>query len=130
MKPRVLKTESDYQEALAEIEARMDAAPSCKQELELELWSLLVESYEREHHPIDTPDPVEAIRFRMEQQGLRPGDLTPFFRRRSFITEVLGRKRPLTLPMIRALSSGLHIPAEVLIRQTARPVGRRKLKAA
>ncbi|MFN7343776.1 MAG: transcriptional regulator, partial [bacterium] len=64
MKPRVLKTESDYQEALAEIEARMDAAPSCKQELELELWSLLVESYEREHHPIDTPDPVEAIRFR------------------------------------------------------------------
>jgi HTH-type transcriptional regulator/antitoxin HigA len=130
MKPRVLKTESDYQEALAEIEARMDAAPSCKQELELELWSLLVESYEREHHPIDTPDPVEAIRFRIEQQGLRPGDLTPFFRRRSFITEVLGRKRPLTLPMIRALSSGLHIPAEVLIRQTARPVGRRKLKAA
>jgi HTH-type transcriptional regulator/antitoxin HigA len=130
MKPRVLKTESDYQEALAEIEAHMDAAPSCKQELELELWSLLVESYEREHHPIDTPDPVEAIRFRIEQQGLRPGDLTPFFRRRSFITEVLGRKRPLTLPMIRALSSGLHIPAEVLIRQTARPVGRRKLKAA
>ncbi len=130
MKPKVLKTDSDYQAALAEVEVRMDAAPGSKQEQELELWSLLVESYEREHHPIEAPDAVEAIRFRMEQQGLRPGDLAPFFSRRSLVSEVLGRKRPLTLPMIRALSSGLHIPAEVLIRQTPRAAGKRKLKAA
>lgn len=98
----------------------MDAKPGSAAEAELELWSLLVEPYEREHHPIDPPDPVEAIRFRMEQQGLRHVDMTRFFKTRSRVSEVLGRKRALTLAMIRALSSGLRIPAEVLIREPLR----------
>lgn len=69
MKLKVLKTESDHLAALSKVESLMDASPGSAREAELELWSLLVENYEREHHPIDQPDPVEAIRFRMEQQG-------------------------------------------------------------
>ncbi len=117
MKPKVLKTEADYQAALAKVETLMNAKPGSPAEADLELWSLLVESYEREHHPIDAPDPVEAIRFRMEQQGLQPVDLVRYFNSKSRVSEVLGRKRPLTLAMIRALSAGLRIPAEVLIRE-------------
>lgn len=117
MKPKVLKTKTDHLAALAKIESLMDAKAGSAIESELELWSLLVENYEREHHPIDPPDPVEAIRFRMEQQGLRDVDMTKFFKTRSRVSEVLGRKRTLTLSMIRALSYGLRIPAEVLIRE-------------
>ena len=75
MKPKILKTEAEYNAALAKVESLMDANPGSKQEEELELWSLLVERYEQEHHPIDFPDPIEAIRFRMEQEGLRQKDL-------------------------------------------------------
>lgn len=117
MKPKVLKTEEEHQTALSKIESLMDAEPGTSREAELELWSLLVENYEREHHAIDLPDPVEAIRFRMEQQGMRAVDMVPYFSSKSRVSEVLGRKRALTLPMIRALSAGLQIPAEVLIRE-------------
>lgn len=111
----------------------MDAAPGSASEADLELWSLLVESYESEHFPIDAPGPVEAIQFRMEQQGLRPVDMMPFFKSKSRSSEVLSHKRSLTLPMIRSLSAGLHIPAEVLIRerqQGAKRGGRRRPQTA
>ncbi|MBX7210636.1 MAG: hypothetical protein K1X78_20175 [Verrucomicrobiaceae bacterium] len=134
MKPKVLKTAVDHEAALARVESLMDAKPGSAAEAELELWSLLVESYEREHHPIHPPDPIEAIRFRMEQQGLRDVDMTRFFKTRGRVSEVLGRKRTLTLPMIRALSSGLRIPAEVLIgepRRQRKPQARKsRLKVA
>lgn len=117
MKPKVLKTEADYNVALAKVESLMDAKAGSNAEAELELWSLLVENYEREHHPIDSPDPIEAIRFRMDQMGLSASDLVSFFKQKSRVSEVLGRKRPLTLSMIRSLSGGLQIPAEVLIRE-------------
>lgn len=117
MKPKVLKTKTDHEAALARVESLMDAKPGSAAEAELELWSLLVENYEREHHPIDPPDPIEAIRFRMDQMGLSASDLVSFLKQKSRVSEVLGRKRPLTLAMIRSLSGGLDIPAEVLIRE-------------
>jgi len=129
MKPKVLKTESDHLAALAKVEALMHAKPGSSAEAELELWSLLVENYERVHHPIDPPDPIEAIRFRMEQEGLRHVDMTRYFKTRGRVSEVLNRKRKLTLPMIRALSAGLHIPAEVLIQDSAKTRRRTKQKA-
>ena len=133
MKPKVLKTNRDYQTALAYIEELMDKASP--DEAALELWSLLVEKYEEEHFPIATPDPIEAIRFRMEQAGLSPVDLQPYLQSKSKVSEVMNRKRPLSLSMIRALHRGLQIPAEVLVQETQAPylAGRskpRKLKAS
>lgn len=116
MKPKVLKTKPDYQAALAHLEALMGQSPP--DEAELELWSLLVEKYEEEHFPIATPDPIEAIRFRMEQAGLAPADLQPYMQSKSKVSEVMNRKRPLSLSMIRALHRGLQIPAEVLVQET------------
>ena len=116
MKPKVIKTKPDYQAALAHLEALM--GQSSPDEAELELWSLLVEKYEEEHFPIATPDPIEAIRFRMEQAGLAPADLQPYMQSKSKVSEVMNRKRPLSLSMIRALHRGLQIPAEVLVQET------------
>lgn len=116
MKPKVLKTKPDYQAALAHLEALM--GQSSPDEAELELWSLLVEKYEEQHFPIATPDPIEAIRFRMEQAGLVPADLQPYMQSKSKVSEVMNRKRPLSLSMIRALHRGLQIPAEVLVQET------------
>lgn len=115
MKPRILKTEADYQAALARVESLMDAMPGSSKEEELELWSLLVERYEQVHFLIDLPDPVEAIKFRMEQEGLRQKDLAKVLPGKNRVSEVLNRKRPLSLGMIRALHQHLRIPAEVLI---------------
>jgi HTH-type transcriptional regulator / antitoxin HigA len=116
MKPKILKSETEYQAALARVDALMDTAPGSPEEEELELWSMLIERYEEEKYPIDMPDPVEAIRFRMDQEGLKQKDLEPYFSGKNRISEVLNRKRPLTLAMIRSLHRGLGIPAEVLIR--------------
>lgn len=115
MKPKVIKTSKDYAAALARIEKLMDAKPRSPQGDELELLSLLVHQYEEEAFPIDQPDPVTAIRFRMEQQGLEPKDLVPFLGSRSRVSEVLSRRRGLSLKMIRALAHGLGIPADVLL---------------
>ena len=109
-----------YDEALAFVLSLMDAKPGSKQEEELELWSLLIEQYEKEHHPIEDPDPIEAIRFRMDQLGLHRKDLEPFIGQKSKVSEVLNRKRPLSLPMIRSLHSFLGIPAAVLVRESPR----------
>jgi HTH-type transcriptional regulator / antitoxin HigA len=119
MKPKVIKTERDYQAALAHVETLMDKASP--DEAELELWSLLVEKYEEEHFPLAAPDPIEAIRFRMEQAGLTPADLRPYMQSKSKISEVMNRKRPLSLSMIRALHRGLQIPAEVLVQESQAP---------
>ncbi len=117
MKPKIIKTEEDYAEALVRVETLMDAKSGSTREAELELWSLLVESYEKEHFQIDLPDPVEAIKFRMEQEGLRQKDLERFFPGKNRVSEVLNHKRPLSLGMIRSLHRGLGIPAEVLLRE-------------
>lgn len=117
MKPKIIKTEAEYSAALARVESLMNAKPGSAKEEELELWSLLVERYEEEHFPINIPDPVEAIKFRMEQQGLRQKDLEPFFPGKNRVSEVLNRKRPLSIGMIRALHRSLGIPANVLLQK-------------
>ena len=121
MKIRILKTEEEYRAALARLESLMDAEAGSEEEEELELWSLLVEQYEQENFPIDLPDPVEAIRFRMDQEGLRQKDLARILPGKNRVSEILNRKRPLSLLMIRSLHENLQIPAEVLIRTTSKP---------
>ena len=118
MKTKVIKTESEYAAALARIEKLMDAKPGTPQGDELELLSLLLHDYEEKVFPIAKPDPVAAIRFRMEQQGLGPKDLVPFLGSRSRVSEILSGRRRLSLKMIRALVGGLRIPADVLLGQT------------
>jgi HTH-type transcriptional regulator / antitoxin HigA len=116
MKPKIIKTEEEHAAALARVESLMNAKPGSAKEEELELWSLLVERYEQEHFPVDLPDPVEAIKFRMEQEGLQQKDLVKYFPGKNRVSEVLNHKRPLSIGMIRALHRGLRIPAEVLLR--------------
>jgi HTH-type transcriptional regulator / antitoxin HigA len=125
MKPKVLKNEADYEAALAHIETLMDAAPDSPEEEELELFSLLVEQYEKEHYPIAPPDPIDAILFRMEQAGLTRKDLTAYIGSSSKVSEVLNRKRPLSLNMIRNLHEGLGIPADVLLQEPERALPER-----
>ena len=115
MKTKVVKTESEYAAALARIEKLMDAKRNSPRGDELELLSLLVHDYEEKVFPIDKPDPVAAIRFRMEQQGLEPKDLVPLLGSRSRVSEVLSGRRNLSLKMIRNLVVHLGIPAEVLL---------------
>jgi HTH-type transcriptional regulator/antitoxin HigA len=115
MKAKVIKTTAEYSAALARIEKLMDAKLDTPQGDELDLLSLLVHDYEEKVFPIDKPDPVAAIRFRMEQQGLNPKDLVPFLGSRSRVSEVLSGRRNLSLSMIRALAAGLRIPAEILL---------------
>ena len=115
MKPKVIKTESEYAAALARIDKLMDAKANTPQGRELDLLSLLVHDYEERAFPIDKPDPVAAIRFRMEQRGLMPKDLVPFLGSRGSVSEVLSGRRNLSLKMIRALVGGLGIPADVLL---------------
>ena len=114
---RVIKTDAQYEAALAAVEdlvARDPAAGTIDSE-RLELLSLLVEDYEKRTYAFNAPSPVSAIRFRMEEQGLRQADLVPLLGSRSRVSEVLAGKRPLTVQMIRALSEGLGIPAKTLI---------------
>lgn len=115
MKAKILKTEADYQAALARVESLMGATPGSAKEEELDLWSLLVERYEQGHFPIDLPDPVEAIKFRMEQEGLTPRDLEPYIGQSGRVSEVLNRRRPLSLRMVKRLHDGLNIPYESLM---------------
>jgi len=117
MKIKIIRTESEYEQALARLEELMDAVPGSLKEEELEVLAILIEKYEEEHFPIDLPDPVEAILFRMEQQGLTRKDLIPYLGNQSKVSEILNHKRPLSLAMIRALHEGLGIPAEVLLRE-------------
>jgi len=116
MKPKVIKTEADYEAALARIERIFDAKPGTGKGDELELLLLLVEKYEDKAFPIDLPDPITAIRFRMAQQKLKRKDLQPYLGGKSKVSEVLNGQRELSLTMIRKLVAGLGIPAEVLLQ--------------
>lgn len=113
---RPIKTEADYDTALAEIESLWRATPDTPEGDRLDVLLTLVEAYEAKHHPIYPPDPVEAILFRMEQSGMTRKDLEPYLGKSGRVSEVLNHKRPLTLEMIRKLWQGLHIPLESLIR--------------
>lgn len=114
---RPIHTDKDYKATLQEISALMesDPVPGTPAGDRLDILVTLVEAYEKRHFPISKPDPVEAIKFRMEQSGLSVKDLEPIIGKSNRVYEVLNRKRPLTLAMIRRLHEGLGIPAEVLI---------------
>jgi HTH-type transcriptional regulator / antitoxin HigA len=112
-----IKTKSDYRAVLKEIESLMGAKANSPEGDRLDILATLVEAYERKHFPMDLPDAVEAINFRMEQQGLTPKDLEPVIGRSNRVYEVLNRKRPLTLRMIEGLHRRLGIPAESLLKQ-------------
>lgn len=120
MNIRPIHTDADYRAALADISALMEAdpAPGTSKGDRLDILATLVQAYEARHFPIDAPDPVEAIKFRMEQSGLTVKDLEPIIGRPNRVYEVLSRKRPLTLAMIRRLHKNLGIPAEVLIGES------------
>ena len=113
-----IRTEADYKATLKEISALMesDPEPGSADGDRLDILSTLVEAYENRHFPMDLPDPVEAILFRMEQQGLKPKDLEPMIGQRNRVYEILNRKRPLTMAMVWRLHKGLGIPAESLNR--------------
>ena len=124
MEIRPIKTEEDYKAALREVSAFFDnePVPGSAEGDRFEVLITLVEAYEAKHYPIELPDPVEAIKFRMEQAGLTPKDLVPFIGRLNRVYEILNRKRPLTLTMIRKLHRQLGIPAECLIQPPKLPL--------
>lgn len=112
-----IKTDTDYRAALKEVETLMMAEPSTSEGENLDVLVTLIEAYERKHFPLDLPDPVEAIKFEMEQKGLTVKDLEPMIGKSNRVYEVLNRKRSLTLKMIWKLHQELGIPAESLIKQ-------------
>ena len=113
---RPIRTKREHQAALREIETLWDAPSGSPRADRLEVLTLLVEAHEREHYPIEAPDPIDFLRHVMEARGLARKDLEPYIGSRARVAEVLNRVRPLTLEMIRKLSSALNLPAEVLIR--------------
>ena len=121
MEIRPIRTKSDYKAALKIVSALVDADPKrgTPDGDRLEVLGTLVEAYEAQHYPIALPDPIEAIKFRMEQQGLRPKDLTPMIGGLNRVYDVLNRKRPLSIAMVRRLNAGLGISAECLIGEVA-----------
>ena len=117
MEIKPIRTKTDYRAALKEIETLMSVRADTPEGERLDVLATLVEAYEKKHYRFDLPDPVEAIKFRMEQSGLVPKDLVPMIGQINRVYEVLSRKRPLTLQMIRRLHKGLGIPAESLIKE-------------
>jgi len=119
IEPRIIKTETQYRAYLAEVDrlAAGDPVLGTTAGDRLELLAKLVEDYEKERFKFKRPDPIDAILFRMEEQGLRQKDLAPMLGGKNRVSEVLARKRPLTLSMVRALYDSLRIPAELLIRE-------------
>jgi len=113
---RPIRTQADYEQALAEVERLWGAKSGTPEGDHLDVLATLIDAYETEHYPMDRPDPVEAIKFRMEQQGLSRKDLEPLIGSRTRVAEVLNRKRSLSIAMIRRLHDHLGISAEVLIR--------------
>jgi HTH-type transcriptional regulator / antitoxin HigA len=111
-----IKTEDDYRTALAEIERLFDAQPDTPEGDRLEVLVTLVETYEEKHHSISPPDPIAAIEYYMESRGLTRRDLEPYIGNRGRVSEILSRRRALSIDMIRRLHAGLGIPAEVLIQ--------------
>ena len=114
MNIRPVSTEKDYDAAIERIEALWGADPGTPEGDELDVLTILVRVYEDEHHVVPPPSPIEAIKFRMEQMSLNQQALVPFIGSKSKVSEVLNKKRPLSLSMMRALHKGLNIPAEQL----------------
>ncbi len=112
---RPIRTDADHKHALVRIEELWDVAEGTPEYDELEVLATLVHAYEERNLPIDPPDPIEAIKFRMDQMGLTRKDLEPYIGSRARVSEILRRKRRLSLPMIRRLHKGLGIPSDVLI---------------
>jgi len=116
MNIKPIRTKKDYQAALGRMEFIFDAKPGTAAGDELEVLGILIEKYEQEHYPIGYPDPIEAIKFRMEQMGYSQTDLAKIVGLKSRASEILNKKRKLTLEMIRQLHQTLHIPTDVLIQ--------------
>lgn len=117
MKLKPIHSEKDYEIALKRLEKIFDAEPGTNEGDELEVLALLIEDYEDKHFPIGPPDPIEAIKFRMEQMGMKQKDLGIILGHKSRASEILNKKRKLTLEMIRKLSRELKIPTEVLVQE-------------
>ena len=118
MQLKILKTEKDYDKALNRIDELMELNPKLgtKESDELEILALLVEKYEELNWNIETPDPIEAIKYRMEEMNLKQKDLIPYIGNKSKVSELLNRKISLSLTMVRNLSQALHIPVETLVK--------------
>ena len=116
MRIKPIKTNKDYESALERLEDVFDAKIGTKEGDELDILTILIEKYEKENFPINLPDPIEAIKFRMEQLGMKQKDLAEVVGFKSRVSEILNRKRKLTIDMIRNLSQKLNIPSEVLIQ--------------
>jgi HTH-type transcriptional regulator/antitoxin HigA len=116
MNIKPIKTEADYEAALKEVERLFEARSGTAEGDRLEVLTTLIEAYEDKHYPIPDPDPVEAIKYYMESRDLSRRDLEPYLGSRARVSEILNRRRPLSLEMIRSLNTGLGIPADVLIR--------------
>ena len=110
-----LKTEKDYEKAMERLEVIFDAPANSKEGDEAEILSVLIDSYENEHYPIEAPDPIEAIKIRMEEMDLKQKDLVGIIGGKSRVSEVLNKKKKLTVDMIRELERMLHIPASLLV---------------
>jgi HTH-type transcriptional regulator / antitoxin HigA len=119
MNIRPIHNETIYVETLAEVERLFDSEPGTPEGDRLEILVTLLEAYEKKHYPILPPDPVDAIEYWMESRGLSRRDLEPYIGARGRVAEVLNRRRPLSVEMIRRLNTGLGLPAEILIRPYA-----------
>ena len=117
MKIVPIRNNTDYQNALKRLEEIFDAKKGTEQGDELEILSILIDKYESEKFPIDLPDPIEAIKFRMEQMGMKPKDLAKVVGYKSRVSEILNKKRKLSLSMIRKINETLLIPTEVLVQE-------------
>lgn len=117
MKIKIIKTAKDYELCLKRLDKIFDAEPGTKEGDELEILALLIEDYEDRNYPIGPPDPIEAIKFRMEQMGMNQADLAKIIGHKSRASEILNKKRKLTLSMIRKLNKKLNISTEILVKE-------------
>lgn len=116
MNIKPIRNDADYQAALTRLEDLFDAKKGSEEGDELEILSILIDAYENEHFPIEMPDPIEAIKFRMEQMGMKQKDLAEVVGNKSRVSEIMNKRRKLSLDMIRKINQTLHIPTEVLIQ--------------
>lgn len=123
-----IRSEADYERSLAEVERLWGAKSGTPEGDRLDVLATLVDAWESQHYPMDSPDPIEAIKFRMEQQGLTRKDLEPMIGTRTRVAEVLNRKRGLSISMIRRLHARLGIAAEVLIRPSRKTGARQRAR--
>lgn len=116
MNIKPIKNDDDLTSAVLRMRSLRGAQPNTPEGDEIEILAALVEAYEEKHHDIEAPDPIEAIKFRMDQMGLKDTDLTQFVGQRSRVSEILNKKRALSLKMIRSLNQGLNIPLDALVK--------------